>query len=62
MWQESVPGDIASAMWAEDIEALQRDARCVCCCAEHTYAACPARHWNACRSGLSFGEIEEIEG
>lgn len=50
-------------MWAGDVELLDKLARCVCCCHEHTFTDCPAREWNGCRSGLAPGEtLEESLG
>ena len=47
-------------MWAGDTDSLNRIAKCVCCCDEHTYDGCPARNWHGCRgqSSLSLTEIE----
>jgi hypothetical protein len=36
-------------MWAGDTDTLDRLAPCRCCCADHTFANCPARAWNGCR-------------
>lgn len=45
--------EIENAMWAGDVERLHEIARCVCCCAEHTFESCPARQWYGCR-GQTF--------
>lgn len=47
---------IGAAIWAGDIETLDKLAPCGCCCSEHTDLDCPARYWNGCRSGLGPGE------
>lgn len=41
--------EITAAMWAEDVERLQREAGCICCCEDHTFEHCPARAWFGCR-------------
>lgn len=61
MWQDNLPEDIAQAMWTGDTETLNEIAHCICCCYEHTWTTCPARFWNACRSGLAFGESSKRE-
>jgi hypothetical protein len=40
---------IQELLWEGDIEALQAELRCECCCAEHTFEGCPARLWGGCR-------------
>ena len=47
--------EIERLIWEGDTDRLQEIAPCQCCCHEHTYATCPARHWNGCRSGLPYG-------
>lgn len=51
---------INKAMWEEDTEYLQENARCECCCADHTFGNCPARLWNGCRGQdtMTWVEIE----
>lgn len=44
------------AMWEGDLDKLNEVAACICCCGEHTFAHCPARLWDGCRSGLKYGE------
>lgn len=46
---------VERAMWAGDEELLQALAPCRCCCAEHTFEACPARSWEGCRGGRDAG-------
>ena len=59
---EDIERAIADAMWAGDIEKLQSIARCVCCCAEHTFTTgCPAYAWGGCR-GQGALTREEIRG
>jgi len=41
--------DLDKAIWAGDIDTLDRLAPCRCCCAEHTHKNCPAREWDGCR-------------
>lgn len=48
--------EVDEALWAGDRDWLDLLAPCACCCYEHTFADCPARHWNGCRSGLEPGE------
>ena len=41
---------LKDAMWAGDSETLQQVARCICCCADHTFTTgCPAYAWGGCR-------------
>jgi len=47
--------ELERAMWAGDVDALQRMAGCSCCCADHTSPYCPARLWDGCRSGEAYG-------
>lgn len=50
-------------MWAGDDAGLERAARCICCCDEHTCENCPARRWYGCRGqGSELLTALEIEG
>lgn len=50
---------INELIWAGDTEALDEIAPCRCCCAEHTFASCPARAWHGCRgSGTEISDDE----
>jgi hypothetical protein len=49
---------LTEAIWAGDVETLDRLAPCRCCCAEHTFASCPARAWHGCR-GSSATDFDE---
>lgn len=52
---------LQAAMWAGDVDELERLAPCGCCCHEHTHHRCDAREWGGCRSGLGPGESLEGE-
>ena len=41
---------VTDLMWAQDTDTLYTEFRCDCCCDEHTFALCPARAWNGCKS------------
>lgn len=52
------------AIWAGDVETLDRLAPCRCCCSEHTFGpACPAWVWAGCRgydtSGMTMHQEYE---
>lgn len=51
---------IEEAMWAGDVDALNEIAGCVCCCAEHTFEACPARAWEGCRGSGTLTRADII--
>ena len=41
---------LLDAMWAGDLDTLDRLAGCDCCCDEHTHGrGCPAYAWGGCR-------------
>ena len=60
-WQEEAPPELVALMWAGDMDKLQELYPCDCCCKDHTWARCMARHYNGCRSGLRFGVSEPVE-
>ena len=50
---------ISRAMWAGDVDELNRIAGCICCCAEHTFTTgCPAYQWGGCRGQGSLTSID----
>lgn len=51
--------ELQKAIWAGDLDALDRLAGCVCCCAEHTFEGCPARTWHGCRGQESLTRDDE---
>lgn len=58
-----LPPEMARAIWEGDIDWLDRNYHCRCCCSEHTYGqACPAWAWGGCRgynaSGLTTRQEE----
>lgn len=61
-WDVIVPPRILTLMWAEKMDALWDEYPCQCCCWEHTWLNCPARHYNGCRSGLPIGYIATEDG
>lgn len=48
-------------MWAGNTDALNRIARCVCCCHEHTFEACPARRWYGCHGQFGNEQLTSAE-
>ncbi len=41
---------VTDAMWAGDVDLLDKLAHCECCCDEHTSgSSCPAYVWGGCR-------------
>jgi hypothetical protein len=54
---------IEDAMWAGDVETLDRLAPCRCCCSEHTYGSgCPAYAWGGCRGQGRDDPSDDYEG
>ena len=51
--------ELEDAIWAGDVDTLQRLAPCGCCCSEHTFEQCPARAWGGCRGQGSMTRAEE---
>lgn len=51
-----LPAELRAALWVGDLDALDRLAPCQCCCDEHTFPCCLARHWGGCRGGLPYGD------
>lgn len=52
---------LKAALWAGDVNELDRLAGCICCCDEHTFEHCPARVWFGCRGQytLTRAEVQE---
>tara|TARA_Y100000815_G_C13254983_1_gene466989 strand:- start:365 stop:643 length:279 start_codon:yes stop_codon:yes gene_type:complete len=59
--EEALRKKIEKAIWEGDEETLHALAPCECCCGEHTYLRCPARLYQACRSGLNYEETTPNE-
>lgn len=61
-YQETLAA-IQKAMWENDIDTLDRIARCECCCGDHTFESCYARLWGACRGqgSLTRADITKWE-
>ena len=57
----NLPRWMEQAIWDGDTDTLFGRARCICCCAEHTFENCPARLWNGCR-GQDTPTTKDIEG
>lgn len=53
--------ELQAAMWAGDINELDRLAGCICCCDEHTFEHCPARVWEGCRGTYTMTRAEVAE-
>lgn len=50
MIADTLPPQLARAIWEGDTDALNELAACVCCCVEHTFTTgCPAYVWGGCR-------------
>lgn len=51
------------AIWAGDIDWLQRHRGCGCCCFDHTFGwGCPAYAWGGCRGQGSVEQMALVEG
>ena len=48
---EELLKQIHQAMWDNDEDKLKELAPCGCCCSDHTFMCCPARHWGGCGGG-----------
>ena len=50
--------EIRAAMFSGNVDVLERNLRCTCCCNEHTFESCPARRWNGCRGSAQSQESD----
>jgi len=50
---------LEQALWAGDVDTLDRLAPCRCCCHQHTFESCPARAWFGCRGQFIMTRAEE---